>query len=559
MLGSRGRESQSTEVRRCTSTRTVLDAAMARSALMRWLQRRATKVRASSVEPPSRAAIAARRKRIEGRRAFIARMAALGTLPCMPIGTPAAAAHRAAQRVIIVGAGLAGLAAAYDLRKAGVAASVFEAAPRLGGRCLTDRGAFADGQIAERGGELVDTAHDVLIDLAIELGLPLDDLAAAEREGTHAAFHFDGRPYTEAEVTADLAMLWPQLARDARALGETLPTFHRYTSAQLELDRMSCAGWIDTRVAGGRRSRFGQLLANAYIEELGGDPQDMSAISVIALLAGSPQDRFSPYEESDQRYHVRGGNDQLVQRMASAIAGDVKTSSRLVAIARMRDDRVRLTFERDQATIDEIAHRVVLALPFTLLRDVDLSRAGFTRRKLSCIRELGMGWNTKLQLQFHSRAWLDLQANGETRGSGVYQVSWDVTRAQPGQSGILNFFSGGSDAKRAGEGTPEERAREALADLERVVPGIARHWNGRVIRNAWDRYPWTRGSYSLLKPGQYTSLHGVEDTIEGRVHFAGEQSSLSSSGFMNGAIETGQRAAREVVAAIGLRPLKRAA
>jgi len=121
------------------------------------------------------------------------------------------------------------------------------------------------------------------------------------------------------------------------------------------------------------------------------------------------------------------------------------------------------------------------------------------------------------------------------------------------------FFSGGKTATRAGEGTPDERAREALADLQRVLPGIAPAWNGRVIRNAWDRYPWSQGSYALLKPGQYTTLHGIEDTIEGRVHFAGEQCSMLYAGYMNGAIESGQRAAREVLTTLGVQRTARAA
>jgi len=530
---------------------------MPRSPLMRWLQRRAADARDSVIEPPSRSVLLQERERIESRRAFIARMSALAAVPYLPGRSTRPVT--ASPRIAIVGGGLAGLATAYELRKNGIEPLLFEAAPRLGGRCWTERSAFAEGQIAERGGELVDTAHDTLIDLALELGLALDDLAAAERPDAHSAFYFDGARYDDAAVTADLRQLWPQLARDMRAIGRSLPTFRRHTPAQRGLDAMSCAQWIDAHVPGGRSSRFGRLLANAYIGELGADPEDISAISVVALLAGSPQDRFSPYEESDQRYHVRGGNDQLVQRMASAIGDAVQTGTRLVAVARTTDDRLRLTFRRDEAVFDEVADRVVLAMPFTLLREVDLARARFSQRKLACIRDLGMGWNTKLQLQFDERAWLDLRANGETRGDGSYQVSWDVTRAQAGRGGILTFFSGGSTAHRAGLGTPEERARDALADLERVLPGIARHWNGRVIRNAWDRYPWTLGSYSLLKPGQYATLHGIEDTIERRVHFAGEQSSLEGSGFMNGAIETGQRAAREVLRAVGIRALPHAA
>ncbi len=106
---------------------------------------------------------------------------------------------------------------------------------------------------------------------------------------------------------------------------------------------------------------------------------------------------------------------------------------------------------------------------------------------------------------------------------------------------------------KAGDGTPEDRAREALAELEHLHPGMRARWNGRVIRNPWDRYPWTRGSYSLIRPGQYTAFHGIEHLPEGRVRFAGEQSSAEWYGYMNGAVESGLRAAREVLGAMRVR------
>jgi monoamine oxidase len=224
-----------------------------------------------------------------------------------------------------------------------------------------------------------------------------------------------------------------------------------------------------------------------------------------------------------------------------------------VALARRADGRYRLTLARDAAMRDVDADHVVLAMPFTLLRDVDLARAGFRARKLAAIRELGMGRNTKLQLQFSDRAWIPAGGNGETRVEGSYHVSWEVSRAQSGAAGILNFYSGGTTAVRAGEGTPEERAQAALADLERIHPGIGRRFNGRVIRNAWDRHPWSRGSYSLLKPGQYAAFHGIEGLPEGRVHFAGEQSSADWYGYLNGAVESGLRAADDVARATGAR------
>jgi monoamine oxidase len=310
-------------------------------------------------------------------------------------------------------------------------------------------------------------------------------------------------------------------------------------------------------VPGGRRSRLGRLLANAYTEELGADPVDISAVSVVALLQATPRDALAPYAESDQRFHVRGGNDRIVTALAARLADRIETSTRFSALARDDAGRCRLTLARDAATRVVTADRVILALPFTLLRDVDLVHAGFRPRKLAAIRTLGMGRNTKLQLQFASRHWRTQNGNGETRLEGSYVTSWEVTRAQDGARGILNFFSGGDAASRAGEGTPEDAARAALADLERVHPGSTTQWTGAVIRNAWDRYPWTRGSYSLLKPGQYSAFHGIEWEPEGRVFFAGEHTSEDASGYLNGAVESGQRAAREVIAS--LRTQRRAA
>jgi monoamine oxidase len=320
---------------------------------------------------------------------------------------------------------------------------------------------------------------------------------------------------------------------------------------QAALDRMSAREWLDTRVPGGLASRLGRLLANAYVEELGAELEQISAVTVIDLLRGSPQDRVSPYEVSDQRYHVRGGNDLVVQRLAEAIGPRMETGVRLTALARRPDGRYRLAFARDAAHRELVADHVVLALPFTLLRDVDLAHAGFRQRKLAAIRELGMASNTKLQLQFAERAWVAQGGNGETRIEGSYHVSWEVSRGQSGAAGILNFYSGGATAVRAGDGTPEDRARAALADIERVHPGLSARWNGRVIRNAWDRHPWSKGSYSLLKPGHYVAFHGIEHLPEGRVHFAGEQSSEAWYGYLNGAVESGLRAADEIVRATG--------
>ena len=519
---------------------------MARSELMHQLQRIARAAARNDADP-----------RNDGRREFLRRAAALAAAGAMPAWSRVASGAET-RRVVIVGAGLAGLSAARVLAKSGVRAMLVEGSPRLGGRCWSERNAFTDGQIAERGGELIDTTHEAIRALASEFALPLDDLLEAEAKGSEPLFYFDNAPYTIAEVDRDFRAVRAAILADDKIVGEDLPTYRSHNAAQRALDRMTAAQWIDTRVPGGRGSRFGQLLVNAYAEELGGDADEISAISVVSLLAGSPEDRFSPYEESDQRFHIRGGNDQLVTRLAQDLQGQIETGTRFVALSRRGDGRYRLLVVRDGAEREIVADRVILTLPFTLLRVADLRQAGFRARKMKSIDELGMGRNTKLQLQFSDRFWRHGNGNGEYRVRGPFQTTWDVTRAQPGDAGILNFFSGGSTAVTAGSSDIDTQARESLAQLTRYANVPETLWNRRVIRNAWDRNPWSLGSYALIKPGQYTSFYGIEGEPEGHVYFAGEHTSIESQGYMNGAVETGQRAAGEVLASLGARKAKAA-
>lgn len=518
---------------------------MARSPLMRIVQRIAQDALAAHARDAGARIVPKR----PARRTFLARAGALALSGAGIVQAPWAQAATGS-RVVIVGAGLAGLTAAHTLAKAGVRATLYEGSPRLGGRCWTEYRAFAGGQVAERGGELIDTSHEAIRALVAELGLALDDLIAAEPAGSEPVAWFAGAPYAIADIDRDFAQVLPALARDAAVLGDDLPTWNRHTAAQRRLDRTSAGQWIAANVPGGGESRFGQLLANAYAEELGGNPDEISAVTVVSLLAGSPKDRFSPYEESDQRYHVRGGNDQLVTKLAAGVDSAIETNARLVAIARRADGRYRLVFLRDGAEREDIADRVILALPFTLLRGVDTRHAGFGARKRQSIAELGMGRNTKLQLQFDERFWLATRCNGEYRLRGAFETTWDVTRAQDGAAGVLNFFSGGAEAEAAGLPPLADCARTALAGLAQVAPQAPALWNGRVIRNAWDRNPWSLGSYALVKPGQYTSFYGIEAAREGHVYFAGEHTSIESQGYLNGAVESGQRAAGEVLASL---------
>lgn len=458
----------------------------------------------------------------------------------------AAPAPGAAPRIAIVGGGLAGLTAAYRLKQSGYSAQVYEASDRIGGRCWSLRGVFPDGQICEHGGELIDQGHAAVRQLAQELGLNLVNLLSAEQNGTEPFFYFDGRPYTETQATNDLKGIWQQLHADVSAA--SYPTqWNLNTERGVELDHMSITEWITRYVPGGMASPLGQLLDVAYNIEYGGECSEQSSLNMLYLLAYSGQGNLRIFGPSNEKYHVAGGNDQIPARVADQLAGQISTGKELTALARNRDGTWSLSFAG--GTKDVTAERVVLALPFTMLRAVDLSKAGFSDRKLQAIRELGMGTNSKLHVGFKNRHWRTLGCNGETYADTGYQNTWEVSRGQAGSSGILVDYTGGNIGASFGSGTPDSRARQFLAQIEPLLPGITKQYNGKAAIDFWPNYRWTKGSYSFWKVGQYTAFSGIEGVEENGCHFCGEHTSVDFQGYLNGAVETGARTASEIVAA----------
>jgi monoamine oxidase len=250
---------------------------------------------------------------------------------------------------------------------------------------------------------------------------------------------------------------------------------------------------------------------------------------------------------------VRGGNDQITDRLADALEGQIKLGRELVEIHNNGDGTWRLTFELSSGgTRSVTADRVVLALPFSILRSsVDILSAGFSELKRTAIENQGMGTNSKLHVQFTKRYWNKLGCNGDTFADTGYQNSWDVTRAQPGKSGILVNYTGGDVGASFGVETPDFYANQFLTQIEPVLPGISDRENGLETLDFWPGYPWTKGSYSYWKVGQYHTFAGIEREPEGTCHFAGEHTSVDFQGYLNGAVETGERAAGEIVAALG--------
>jgi monoamine oxidase len=451
-----------------------------------------------------------------------------------------------APRIAVVGAGLAGLTATYRLKQAGYVAQLYEArSDRVGGRCWSDT--FPGSNlIYEHGGELIDQGHTAIRQLAQELGLNLVNLLSAETNGTEAFHLFDGSFYSEAEATDDLKGIWQQIHSDVSAA--SYPTlWNLSTERGRELDQMSIAEWIDRYVPGGHGSKLGQLLDVAYNIEYGGECSEQSSLNMLYLLGYSGQGQLRIFGPSNEKYHVVGGNDQIPERLAAALPGQINMGHELTAVARNTDATWTLSFANGKTVK---ADRVILALPFSILRSsVDLRKAQFEPRKLRAINELGMGTNSKLHVGFKKRFWRDLGCNGDTYADTGYQNTWEVSRGQGGTTGLLVNYTGGDVGATFGAGTPTSRAKQFLGQVEPLLPGATANWNNQATIDYWAGYEWSKGSYSFWKVGQYRAFAGIERTEQNGCHFAGEHTSIDFQGYLQGGVETGARAAAEIVAA----------
>lgn len=445
-------------------------------------------------------------------------------------------------RVVVVGAGLGGLACAYELKKAGLSATVYEASDRLGGRCFSNTTSFP-GQVAENGGELIDTGHVELRKLAAELGLTLDDLAAYDKEkGGTMTFWIGGERYAYEQQVNDFAAVADQFDADNRA-APWPQTYNKHTRRGLELDHMSSTDYISRYVPGGLGSKLGQLLKLLMDTSAGIAATEASALNLVGFFAE---------DGSDERFHIRGGNDRLVSGMAARLdSSQIVKGHALTRLVRNGDKSYTLTFSNTSGSVNVVADHVVLALPFSILQSaVDYSSAGFDRMKVATIRNFKMGMHAKFQMQFKRRIWREQGYTGLTDNDTGYQISWEVTRAQPGTEGILTCFSGDKVALAMNDKPTDLKAAEALDGLDLLFPGIKPLWNGRAVLNYWPGYEWTKGAYSAHPMGSLTSYHGYQGVRQGNCHFAGEHASVKHAGFLNGAVETGQRCASAIVLAL---------
>jgi monoamine oxidase len=475
---------------------------------------------------------------------------------------PIAAFAGSAPRIAIVGGGIAGLTTALTLQDAGYSSTVYEASDRVGGRMHSDTTSWLNGQTSEHCGELIDSSHKTVLKLANRFNLATVDLLGAEPSHSDDTYYFFGGYYTREQAIQDFGPVYKAVHKDASAA--SYPTLYNLSTPEgRALDQMSVYDWIESRVPGGHRSPMGRLLDVAYNIEYGNVTTDQSSLNLIYLLAYAPvPGNFRIFGASDERYHIVGGNARLPRAIAASLpAGTVKLNTALTAIEKHADGTYTLAFNSPAGPFGAAFDRVILAIPFSVLRTLNYRKAGFDSLKKTAITELGYGKNAKLHLQFNSRYWNRAWpqvgiSNGSTFADTGYQNTWDVTRGQGGPTGILVDYTGGGVPAASFGGQPTAAdaatyARRFLSQLEPVFPGISTQWNGLATLDTPATDPNLRGSYSYWRVGQYTKFSGYEKARQpfpaGKCHFAGEHCSQDAQGYMEGGASEGARAANEIL------------
>jgi monoamine oxidase len=438
----------------------------------------------------------------------------------------------AAGRVVVIGAGFSGLAAAYELSRAGYEVTVAEARNRVGGRVIS----FSDlvpGKNVEGGGELIGSNHPAWIGYAKQFKLDFLDVSEEDAE---FPIVLNGKRVTadqSEELWEEMEKVFNTIVADASNVDADEP----WKAADAEtLDRRTLAAWIDgTDASPLCRSGLHTMMTadNGVVTEW------QSYLGNLAMVKGGGLDKY--WTESEV-YRCKGGNQQLARRFVTAIGADrvlLRTPVRAIAVT---DRGTRVTLA-DGKVLD--AEHVVMTAPPPVWNKIAIDPPlppGLAPQ---------MGSNVKFLMSLKAPFWRRAELAPELMTDGPVSLTWHATDGQPGPGDAMVAFSGGPAADRCREWAAAQRNENYLAELQKVYRGIRANFV-RARFMDWPGDTWVKASYSFPAPGQVTLQGPTFREGIGRLHFAGEYCSYAFMGYMEGALNSGAAAARRIASRDGV-------
>lgn len=422
------------------------------------------------------------------------------------------------KQVIIVGAGLAGLTAAYELTRAGFDVQLFEARDRIGGRVQTVH--LGAEQHGELGAEFVDDIHTALLSYAAQFHLKLDP---AFQLPDSLCYYIDGNLYTQANLTTqqrtqlnDLYQRLDQLLEQKTDPDETLAQWLRAQSIAP----------FATKVV--RQQSYG-LYAT--------DPE-VIGVGFFAYSGTS----------GNRSLRIRGGSTQLAAAFAHHLGDRIHLNTAVRRI-RQQEQTITVSLETAAGQAEASADWVVVTIPWSVLRSLVIE-APLLAIQREEIARLSYGAAVKTLVQYSHRFWQQGHW-GLVVGETPYQTIWESTTTQAGEAGIVACTSSGTLSRNV-ISRPVELAQQTVAKIylsaSNAKPPAPASMTATATHD-WGSDPYSLGAYCYFAPGELKGWRSELPNAAGRVIFAGEHTApVEYCGYMEGAIRSGQRAAAQIVA-----------
>ena len=445
--------------------------------------------------------------------------------------------------VLIVGAGIAGLTAAYRLKQAGVPVKVIEARENVGGRIKTLSRVGGTNLKAELGGEFIDSNHKCLRHLATELGFKLIDLAETNKGLVEDIYFFQGHQISIQEIIRDFAPVAKQIQAD-------LNRIKLCKLYAIKLDSLSITDYLkDTQAT----DTIQKLIEVAYTIEYGLDAQELSSLNLLYLI-GTKTNEFKLFGDSDERFYLEGGNDQIPHKLGALLADYIETQTVLESISSRENGCYQVSFRSGNSAFEKSYERVILAIPFSMLRQIPLN-IDLPPVKRLAIDILGYGTHSKLITAYEEKIWRTHYSSSGTVYSNLdFQNIWETSQScLTSKEGLITNLTGGHQGLFIGTKSSEFQAQKLISQLELIFPDISKVQlrQTQPIRISWLDEEYSYGSNSCYRVGQCAKIYGAQGKRVNNLFFAGEHCSQEFQGYMEGGCETGESAAFQILRDLG--------